>query len=453
MQLAIDTSADTASLALADKGRILAEASWCCGRNHTLELLPRLNKLLGQNSLDINSLDAIMVATGPGSYNGLRVGISTAKGLALGLDIPIIGLSTLEATAYMHADTGLPICPLIDIRRNEIAAALFQKRGGEWLKLKDEYITTLEGLYSQIKGKTVFCGDYTSLIKNELQNRLGTKAVIAASVSESSLASVLISLGSKRLKAGGYSRPAGLQPLYLRQPAITMPRKAPGMSGSKAKAVIWDMDGVIVDSAPFHLSAWQEVFNKQGISFSAEYFHKTFGQRNDTIISVVLKNKATDEEMAAIGNEKETAFRDKISANPKPLPGVLALMKKLKKSGIKMAVASSAPVENIKLVLNMLDLANLLPVIISGKDVSKGKPNPKGFLLASKRLAVRANNCLVIEDAVSGVAAAKKAGMGCIAVTNSHPSASLKQADLVVNSLKEVSIKDIESIISKSKER
>ena len=118
-----------------------------------------------------------------------------------------------------------------------------------------------------------------------------------------------------------------------------------------------------------------------------------------------------------------------------------------------MAVASSAPVENIKLVLNMLDLANLLPVIISGKDVSKGKPNPEGFLLASKRLAVRANNCLVIEDAVSGVAAAKKAGMGCIAVTNSHPSASLKQADLVVDSLKEVSIKDIESIISKSKER
>ena len=121
MQLAIDTSAETASLALADKGKILAEVSWRCGQNQTIQLLPRLEQLLKQNNLQLKSLNAVMVATGPGSYNGLRVGISAAKGLALGMDIPLIGLSTLEAIAYRNADSGLPVCPIID-RNKPIAS-------------------------------------------------------------------------------------------------------------------------------------------------------------------------------------------------------------------------------------------------------------------------------------------------------------------------------------------
>ncbi len=231
MQLAIDTSTDTASLALADNGKILAGVSWCCNRNHTIELLPRLEELLKQNNLDLKSLDAVMVAIGPGSYNGLRVGISTAKGLALGLDIPIIGLSTLEGIAYQHTDTGLPICPLLDVRRDEIAAALFQKQNGRWLRLKEEHITTLETLYSQIKDKTIFCGDYISHVENKLRSGLGTKAVIATQATSSGLAPLLISLGLIRFKAGVFDPPASLQPLYLRQPAITRPRKALGVSG------------------------------------------------------------------------------------------------------------------------------------------------------------------------------------------------------------------------------
>ena len=96
---------------------------------------------------------------------------------------------------------------------------------------------------------------------------------------------------------------------------------------------------------------------------------------------------------------------------------------------------------------------DFLPIIISEQDVSKGKPDPQGFLLAAKKLTVSPCNCLVIEDAVSGIAAAKKAGMGCIAVSNSHPASRLKQADLVVSSLAQVSLKEIESIIIKSKAR
>ena len=109
MLLAIDTSGDTASLALFDGGQPLAELTWQCHRNHSTELLPRLNQLLEQNGLETGSITAIAVALGPGSYNGLRVGLATAKGLALSLGVPLVGLSTLEAEAYPHAATGLPI--------------------------------------------------------------------------------------------------------------------------------------------------------------------------------------------------------------------------------------------------------------------------------------------------------------------------------------------------------
>jgi len=109
MQLAIDTSTDTASLALVQDSEVLAELTWRCGQNHTTQLLPHLSHLLNQVNLSLQSASCIIVARGPGSYNGLRVGISTAKGLAFSLGIPIIGISTLEAEAYQHAEIGLPV--------------------------------------------------------------------------------------------------------------------------------------------------------------------------------------------------------------------------------------------------------------------------------------------------------------------------------------------------------
>ncbi len=111
MQLAIDTSTDTASLALVQDSEVLAELTWRCGQNHTIELLPRLAHLLNQTKLSLQSTSCIIVAKGPGSFNGLRVGVSLAKGLAFGLGIPIVGVSTLEVAAYQHAETGLPVCP------------------------------------------------------------------------------------------------------------------------------------------------------------------------------------------------------------------------------------------------------------------------------------------------------------------------------------------------------
>jgi len=224
MQLAIDTSTDTASLALVQDNEVLAELTWRCGQNHTTQLLSHLAHLLNQTKLNLQSTSGIIIAKGPGSFNGLRVGISTAKGLAFSLGVPIVGISSLEAEAYQHAETGLPICPIFNAGRGEIATAIYQKKRNEWRQLINEHITTVETLCSQITTKTIFCGEFIPLIAKQLTKQLKQKAVIPSPVTGLRRASFLAELGLKRLKAGDYDNLATLQPLYLRRPAITQPK-------------------------------------------------------------------------------------------------------------------------------------------------------------------------------------------------------------------------------------
>ena len=165
------------------------------------------------------------MARGPGSFNGLRVGISAAKGLAFSLGVPLIGISTLEAAAYQHAETGLPICPVFNAGRGEIAAALYQMQDGEWRQLAAEHLTTVEGLCSQITAETVFCGEYAPAIAAELRKQLGQRAIIPPSIAMVRRAGFLAELGQKRLEAGDYDDPATLQPIYLRLPHITKPKQ------------------------------------------------------------------------------------------------------------------------------------------------------------------------------------------------------------------------------------
>ena len=224
MQLAIDTSTDTASLAIVQDNEVLAELTWRCGQNHTTQLLTHLAHLLNQSKLNLQSADGIIIARGPGSFNGLRVGISTAKGLAFSLGIPIVGISSLEAEAYQHAEIGLPICPIFNAGRGEIATAIYQKKRNEWRQLITEHITTVETLCSQITTKTIFCGEFIPLIATQLTKQLKQKAVIPSPATGLRRAGFLAELGLKRLKAGDYDNLATLQPLYLRRPAITQPK-------------------------------------------------------------------------------------------------------------------------------------------------------------------------------------------------------------------------------------
>ncbi|MFC2040915.1 HAD family hydrolase [Chloroflexota bacterium] len=219
------------------------------------------------------------------------------------------------------------------------------------------------------------------------------------------------------------------------------------MPGGSTKAVIWDMDGVIIDTAPYHLKAWREVFRKSGVNFTEEQFRQGFGQRNDTIIRSVLGEKVSQYEIDSISAEKEENFRLEIRQNIKPLAGVIELMKSLAERRFKMALASSAPIENIQLLIHGLGIDKYFQSIISGEDVTEGKPSPQVFLLAAEKLGVKPWRCVVIEDAVAGVTAARRAGMHCVAVTNTHPEASLSGADLVVGSLEAVTVSDLDRIL------
>jgi beta-phosphoglucomutase family hydrolase len=215
---------------------------------------------------------------------------------------------------------------------------------------------------------------------------------------------------------------------------------------SLEKAIIWDMDGVIADTAPYHFKAWQQVFQKRGVKFTEADFKHNFGQRNDTIIRDIQGQGTSQSEIDAISQEKENSFRNMVRQRIKPLPGVINLIKLLAEHGFKMALASSAPIENIQLLITGLGINNYFQAIISDKEVTEGKPSPQGFLLAAQRLGVKPENCIVVEDAVAGVSAAKRAGMRCLAVTNTHPRKSLLEADLIVNTLEAISVNDLEEL-------
>ncbi len=219
------------------------------------------------------------------------------------------------------------------------------------------------------------------------------------------------------------------------------------MPAGSARAVLWDMDGVVADTATLHFRAWQAAFAERGVRFTKEDFQRTFGQRNDNIIRSVMGEDVPDKEMQAISGEKEEKFRTEARRHVAAFPGVLPLMQALRERGFRMAVASSAPVENLRLLIEKLDIGRYLDAVVTAEDVARGKPDPQIFLLAAERLGVPPQDCVVIEDAVAGVAAAKRAGTRCIAVTNTHPREHLKEADLVVESLEQVSADRIERLL------
>jgi len=230
MELAIDTSSNIVGVALSHKGGILASLTWQTTQNHTIELLPNLVCLLQQAKVELGSIEAIIVAKGPGSFNGLRVGISTAKGLASALNIPLLGVNTLEAETYPFAFTGLPLRPIQKAGREEIATALYRQKDNEWQCLEAENLTTVKALCRRIKQKTLFCGEIPPDIISEIQQNLGKQAIIPQSNSPSRASSLAI-LGWRKLSRGEQDDPVTLQPLYLRPPHITKPRdKTPFLS-------------------------------------------------------------------------------------------------------------------------------------------------------------------------------------------------------------------------------
>lgn len=213
------------------------------------------------------------------------------------------------------------------------------------------------------------------------------------------------------------------------------------------KGIIWDMDGVLADTAPFHYQAWKKIFDEKGIKFSWEDFTHSFGMRNDKIIPKVLGRECTPEEIADIDEEKEAFFREFAKGNVKPLDNVIELLNSLKNGGFNMAVASSGTPENVKLVIEECRLTPFFSYLVNGKEVHHGKPHPEIFLFAAKKLNIPPEKCIVVEDAHAGIEGAKKAGMKCIAITTTHKRETLEGADIIVDNFKELSTKTCNKLI------
>jgi tRNA threonylcarbamoyladenosine biosynthesis protein TsaB len=228
MHLAIDTSTDNASMALVSGEIVVFELNWKCAQNHTVEFLSRLEYLMAQHGLESKDINSLSVALGPGSFSGTRVGLSIAKGLAYSLNIPLAGVSTLAVEAYSFAATGLPICAIHSAGRGEIAAATYQLLNGEWRQVVAEHITTLDTLLAGTTEKTLFCGEILEAAIEVIRKSLAENAVIPAPAARVRRAAYLAELGQKRIAAGDADNPATLQPLYLRRPVISQPKKAYG---------------------------------------------------------------------------------------------------------------------------------------------------------------------------------------------------------------------------------
>jgi beta-phosphoglucomutase family hydrolase len=200
------------------------------------------------------------------------------------------------------------------------------------------------------------------------------------------------------------------------------------------QAVLWDLDGVVVDTGRFHFQAWSEVMPAYGIPFSYEFFRDTFGMNNTGILKLLLGDTLSPELIAEISDKKEEHFRAAVHGRVQPLPGVLDWLRRLKEAGFVQAIASSAPQENIDTVVEALGLRPRFDAIQSGVDLP-GKPEPDLFLTVARLLGVPPKQCIVVEDAVAGIEAARRAGMRSIAVTTTNPAQALRAADVVVERL------------------
>ena len=211
------------------------------------------------------------------------------------------------------------------------------------------------------------------------------------------------------------------------------------MDDSSSIGVVFDMDGVLVDSARPHLQSWQQLAREHGGAVSEEQFAATFGRQNDDIIPTLF-GEVSRERLKTLSEGKEEIYRDLIRDNAPVVPGAVELARNLHEAAVALAVGSSGPLANVQLVLEAMGIQDLISAIVSGDDVTRGKPDPQVFLLAGERLGIPPRRCVIIEDAPVGVEAAHAAGAHVVAVLMYHPAEAFPQADLVVARLSDLTV-------------
>jgi beta-phosphoglucomutase len=198
------------------------------------------------------------------------------------------------------------------------------------------------------------------------------------------------------------------------------------------RGVLWDLDGTLVDSGDYHLRSWQSAMTPEGIEVTRERFLAGFGQKNDRILRDWLGPAADAARIQRVADFKESEYRRLARAGGlTPLPGAREWVARLRAEGWRQAIASSAPRENIDVMLNLIGLSDAFDAIVAAEDVTLGKPDPRVFLTAAERLGVTPARAVVVEDAPAGLEAARRAGMHRIGVGDADLSATIVVRSLV----------------------
>ena len=213
------------------------------------------------------------------------------------------------------------------------------------------------------------------------------------------------------------------------------------------KAVIFDMDGVLVDNRDYHIEAFNRMFARHGLSATYDQMLRSFGKTNQRIFDDTFgPGRFSAQEIAAMGAEKEEIYRQLFDPDIAPAPGLVPLLEGLKARGIRIAVGSSGPRRNVEYVLERCRIAAYFDAIADGEMISRSKPDPEVFLLAASLLDVPPADCIVFEDAVVGIQAGKSAGMAVIAMSTTLPKEMLQGAgyDRLIASFTEIDASIVE---------
>jgi beta-phosphoglucomutase family hydrolase len=205
------------------------------------------------------------------------------------------------------------------------------------------------------------------------------------------------------------------------------------MSQAKKRALIFDMDGTIVDNMAFHTQSWIAFFERRGRAIDAdEFFRTTAGRQGKEIIRSHMGEHLDDEEVAVLNHEKEAVYRELYAPHLKTVAGFAELVKQAQLQHVALAVGTAAPPANVEFTLDGLDLRRHFETVVGAADVARGKPHPDVFIEAARRCGADPANCIVFEDAPLGVEAARRAGMRAVVITTTLPRAAFAEFDNVI---------------------
>jgi beta-phosphoglucomutase family hydrolase len=220
------------------------------------------------------------------------------------------------------------------------------------------------------------------------------------------------------------------------------------MSGMK-RALIFDMDGTIVDNMAFHTQSWITFFERRGRAIDAdEFFRTTAGRQGKEIIRSHMGEQLGDEEVAVLNHEKEAVYRELYAPHLKAVEGFEDLIADARSQGILLAVGTAAPPANVEFTLDGLDLRRHFETVVGATDVARGKPHPDVFIEAARRCGALPQDCIVFEDAPLGVEAARRAGMRVVVITTTLPAASFAEFDNVIAIVDDFSNLSLETLFA-----